>query len=66
MQLLMYVTCRAIQSELEAERGVRERAEGELSECRRQLSEVEEKVVSLEEKLTKSSQTNSDLEAQLT
>lgn len=57
---------RSTQSELGAERDVRERAEGELSECRRQLSEVGEKVVTLEEKLAKSSQTNSDLEAQLT
>lgn len=57
--------CRSTQSELEAERGVRERVEGELSQCRRQLSEVEEKVVSLEGKVVESSQTNSDLQAQL-
>ena len=63
---LILLVCRSTQSELETERGVRERAEGELMDCRRQLSEVEEKVVSLEEKLAKSSQTNSDLEAQLT
>ena len=62
---LIPLVCRSTQSELETERGVREKAEGELMDCRRQLSEVGEKVVSLEETVTKSSQTNSDLNAQL-
>ena len=34
-------------------------------DCRRQLNEVGEKVVSLEETVANSSQTNSDLKAQL-
>lgn len=57
--------CRSTQSELETEREVRERTERELLDCRRQLSEAEKKIVTLEETVTESSQTNSDLNAQL-
>ena len=60
-----YYLCRSAQSEVEEERGGRERAEEELSQCREQLGEVELRVVSLEKSLGESSQMNSDLQAQL-
>ena len=57
--------CRSTQSEVETERGGRERAEGELSQCREQLGEVGQKVDSLEKSAAESSQMNSDLQEQL-
>ena len=57
--------CRSAQSEVEEERGGRERAEEDLSQCREQLGEVEQRVVSLEKTVAESSQMNSDLRAQL-
>ena len=50
---------------MEKERGGRERAEEDLSQCREQLGEVEQRVVSLEKSVAESSQMNSDLQAQL-
>ena len=60
-----YYLCRSTQSEVEEERGGREGAEGELSQCREQLCEVEQRVVSLEKSVGESSQMNSNLQAQL-
>ena len=60
-----YYLCRSAQSEVKEERGGRERAEEELSQCREQLCVVEQRVVSLEKSVGESSQMNSDLQTQL-
>jgi hyaluronan-mediated motility receptor len=54
------------QSELEGERGKRERVEKELTQSRAQLRETQEVVATLEERVTQSDQLNSDLQTQLT
>ena len=57
---------RCSQSELEGERGERERVEKELTQSRAQLRETQEVVATLEERVTQSDQLNSDLQTQLT
>ena len=61
----MHVVCRSTQLEVEKERGGREGAEGELSQCREQLGEVGQRVDSLEKSAAELSQMNSDLQALL-
>ena len=55
--------CRSVQAELEKEGRRREEADGELNQCRQQFGE---KVDTLEERVVELSQSNSDLQTQLT
>ena len=55
--------CRSVQAELEKEGRRREEVDGELNQCRQQFGE---KVDTLEERVVKLSQSNSDLQTQLT
>ena len=57
---------RCSQSELEGERGERERVQTELTQSKAKLLETQEIVATLEERVAQSDQLNSDLQTQLT